>query len=644
MNTKKEWPRHILIAGTAVLCLSSVSHAIAAVRPPALASLSGRVTADKPAGQLSIYALNTDKHIGYMVYVVGGQYRATHLFPGHYDVTLRGTAGQRNWSLPQQTRQLRIAAGATANLDFTLAVPTLAPSYVGGMPYPNAKVEPYDSIYPTGAGRDVIERVCFGCHTSSFFPYNVVRTYPGGRTQHDRDGWALTVDRMAKGVAFNTAGKASYFDPLLLSPVERDALIDYLAKNFGPDSLPRAVEQDADPPLDAATLEKAEFIEYRFANTLGENDRFTHTPDFDRNGNVWIMDRGGESLVKIDPVTGTITDHKGHGGGEFLTVDIDGSVWYGGLSHFDPAKNLHDEYKFEWKKAARNIPISTLIIDRHGDIWLSLLTTGGIAKFDRQQNSVIWWDVPILRSRPYGITLDRNDKVWFAEYHNSGIASFDPKTNAFRHYRLTTGTPTNIRRLAVDSKNFIWSATWGSRALQNGALYHLNPATAEVEEFKIGIPFANPYDVELDANDKVWVATDNHLLKFDPVSRAFTLYPVPERTDIPKIAVTRDGAVWFGPRNAGQSGGYGGAAGVLYPDKDKIGSGAAFYSPENPRYRKASYQGAATPVTGKTILVPASPQNPCEFAQSVGLGATCSDAAPATPGAPAMIKGGAAKE
>lgn len=610
---------------------------------PALSSLSGTVTIDKPVGQLTVYAYNTDRRVGYMVYVVGGKYRATRLFPGHYEVSLRGTVGQRNWSLPQQLRKLRVVANKPAVVDFHLAAIDPPPSYVGGMPYPNAQVEAYDVIYPPGPGRDVIERVCFGCHTSSFYPYNVARTYPGGRTPHDREGWAITVDRMAKGVAFNTAGKPSYFDPLLLSPTERTAVIDYLASNFGPDSKPRAVRQDVDPPLDPAVLEKAQFVEYRFANQPGENERFTHTPDFDGQGNVWIMDRGGESLVKVDPVTATVTDHKGHGGGEFLTVDVDGSVWYGGLSHFDPVSNLHDEYKFEWKKSFRSIPISTLIIDSHGDIWLSLLPTGGLAKFDRQKNSVVWWDVPILRSRPYGITLDHNDKVWFAGYHNSGVDSFDPKTQSFRHYALTTASPTNIRRLAVDSQNFIWSATWGSRALQNGALYRLNPDTGEVAEFKIGIPFANPYDVELDAADKVWVATDNHILKFDPQTRRFTTYPVPERTDIPKIAVTRDGAVWFGPRNAGQSGAYGGAATVLYPDKDKIESFAAFYSPENPRYRKASYKGPATPVTGKMILVPGAPQNPCEFAASVGLGAGCDQSA-ATGGTGATLTGGAAKE
>ena len=163
--------------------------------------------------------------------------------------------------------------------------------------------------------------------------------------------------------------------------------------------------------------------------------------------------------------------------------------------------------------------------------------------------------MPVARARPYGIVLDRNDNVWFAGYHTSGIERFDPKTESFRHYRLTPGAPTNIRRPAVDSKNAVWSVTWGSFAMQNGALYRLDQTTNQVEEFKIDIPYTNPYDVEPDRDDNIWVATDNHILKFDPRSKKFARYPVTTRTDIPKLAVTRDGAVWFGPRNAGQSGG-----------------------------------------------------------------------------------------
>ena len=605
-----------------------------------MGNLSGKVTVAKPVGQLTVYALNTDKNVGYMVYVVKGAYRAVNIFPGHYEISLRGTVGQLNWSLPQQTVKIEVAAGKTATADFSVTDTTIAPTYVGGMPYPDAKIEPYDKVYPKGRGRELLENICFGCHTVHLYPYNMVRTYPGGRPAHDKAGWAITIDRMAKGVAFNARGKASMFDSKLLSDADRDILINYMTENFGEDSTPRAVLQVDEPALDEAALAKAQYVEYRFPNTPGDDDRFVHTSDFDSKGNVWIMDRGAQSLVEVNPRTGTFTDHKGHGGGEYLAVDIDDTIWYGGWRHYDPRIKKHDEYKFEGGTNGRPIPISSMVFDSKGDLWGSTLTGGGIAKWDRKTDKVTWWDVPVIRSRPYGISLDHNDKVWFAEYHSNGISSFDPKTEEFRHYRVTPENTSNIRRVTADSKNFMWTATWGSRAMQNGALYRVDPNSGESVGYKIPISNTNPYDSDVDDGDNVWVATDNHILMFDQKSKKFTIYPTPERTDIPMLSITRDRAIWYGPRNAGQSGGYGGAAGVLFPDKDKVKDLGAYYAKNSWRDRKANAKAAPVAVTGATKLSPARAKNAGAYEKALGLPPLPDDAGMTSN----TIRGGAAQE
>lgn len=302
------------------------------------------------------------------------------------------------------------------------------------------------------------------------------------------------------------------------------------------------------------------------------------------------MDRGGASLVKVDPAAGTFKDHTGH-----------------------------DEYRFAWRKSFRSIGVSSMVIDSSGDIWLSLLGAGGLAKFDRKQDTVLLWDVPVARSRPYGITLDRDGKVWFADYHSSGVTSFDPRTESFRHYRVTLEATSNIRRLIADSKNNIWPSTWGSLGYQNAAIYRVHPVSGEVDRFRLEIPYANPYDVEVDDRDKLWIATDNHVVHLDPDTRRFVFHPVTTRTDIPKLAVTRDGAVWFAPRNAGQFGGYGGAATVLYPDKDRITSFAAHYRDDHARFGALVEDAAARHRLGYDIMAPGGRIGSPGAAVSLGL-------------------------
>jgi streptogramin lyase len=350
--------------------------------------------------------------------------------------------------------------------------------------------------------------------------------------------------------------------------------------------------------------------------------------------------------VEVDPRTGERTDHKALFGGEYLQVDVDGTVWYGGLIHLDPKTELQDTYRLDGDKP---IPVSSMAIDSNGDMWLSELGLGAIAKHDRKTDKISWWDVPILRSRPYGLTLDRNDKVWFAGYHNSAIASFDPKTQRFRNYPVLPRQPSNIRRTNADSHNMMWVPIWGhvgqgrDGILGGGSLYRVDPATGKAVGYKMGIDYSNPYDADVDDRDNVWVATDNHIVMFDQKTSRFTRYPTPERTDIPKLSITRQGAIWFSPRNAGQSGGYGGAAAVLYPDKDNIRTLAAYYSDASERNHRMRYKGPTVKVSGVTRYSPAPMQNPGAYAAmlaKLGLKPTAAE----NGGQTRVLKSGAAVE
>ena len=574
---------------------------------PGTGSLSGSVAGGEPLQDATVYAFNAQRSIGYMVYVVGGRYRATTLFPGDYEVSLRGVG------LESKPVNVKVVAGAAATADFTARRVPAPKQYAGGMAYPDASIEPYEKIYPPGPGRDVMERTCMACHTVQFFAYNALRTYPGGRTPKDAEGWAITVDRMSGGSQWGVPGKPSYFDAALLTPADREALIAYLAKNFGADAPPRLVEKPPyEVPRDERALAKAMFIEYRMLNAAGQK-RHAQQIDFDRDGNVWVTDRGLPGLVKVDPRTGERKDYPGHGGGHGLAVDLDGTIWYSGdvVRRFDPQSDLHDAYLIAGDKAPGS---NTQIWDSNGNLWLSLLTTSGLGMWDRKTDTILRWEVPTPRSRPYGIVVDHKDRVWMGGYHDSGVEMFDPATGQFRHYPLTRDAPTNIRRPGADSKNMIWAATWGSPGMMKGALYRLNPDSGEVMERRLGIPFTNPYCAEADEFDNIWVSTDNHLAMYDQKADRFTFYPLPTRTDIPKVTIARGGAIWFGPRNAGNFNGYGASASVLYPDMDRIETLGAYFHPQSTENRLSLFKGAAAPKVAGVYKV-----SPVEFQSGVGV-------------------------
>ena len=612
------------------LLFLGLSQPVLGDRLPGMGELSGRVTG-LPADLLATaLARHTRTGVGFMVFVIDGRYRAVNLFPGEYEVTVAPAVGQVfTAGFAPATQAVQVAAGENATLDFSLSPQTYPPDYVGGMTYkggwsearsgmaplppsPDATVAPYDEIFPPGPGRDILERRCMGCHTVQLFAYNYGRVYASGRPLHDKAGWAATVDRMRDGAAFGKPNKQSYFDGDLLSDADRDTLVDYLADNFGPEAEPRAVQLETEPALDLDALSKAQYVEYHFPNLPGRPKAGTHHIGFTSEGHVWAAERSN-SLIWLDPTTGEHKEYFDHGRTEGLVVDKDDSVWINGPRHFDPQTELHDVYAFAGPNGGAFTFVSTLIFDSSGDLWLSLLADGGIGKWDRATDSVLWWDVPILRSRPYGISLDHDENVWFAEYHNNSVARFDPKSETFRSYLITDEGPTNIRRLAADADNMIWTITWGSWGMQNGGLFRLDPDTAVVTKYPVKIPYANPYDVAPDPDGDLWVATDNYLARFDPTTESFTYYPMLTRSDVPRLSITAEGAVWHALRNAGHSAGYGGTAVALYPDKDNIRTYAARYPTTSVHGFIQKYSGPPTKVAGTTKLFPREPQNPGAF-------------------------------
>jgi streptogramin lyase len=575
--------------------------------------LSGNVSGSKPGVLPTVVARHIEKEVSFVVFVVNGEYTAVNLIPGNYDVTIRPAVDQLEGFTPETVR-VEIAADTHTNIDFALRDVRLVPNYSGGMPYPDGTtIRPYDEIYPPGPGRDILERVCYGCHTQQLFPYNGrMAMYSGGRPPHDKAGWAATVNRMIGRMW----GKSTLVDPELLPPKDREVLIDYLAENFGADSEPRLVELSSEPELNLDALAKAMFVEFRFPNKPDYKPRWPwpHQVDFDLDGNAWLAHTSC-CIIRIDPRTADSKIFYGQGGGHGIAVDqTDGTVWYSGnpptrvVSHLDPETGLVDH----WKVDAKRIGSNTQIFDSKGDLWLSLMTDLG--KWDRETNSIKYWEVPVLRSRSYGIVVDYNDVVWFADYHSGGVTSFNSETETFRHYPLVPHldkASNSIRRLGVDSNNNIWAPTWGSWGTQNAAVYQLNPETGAVQEHKLGIEYSNPYSAEGDENNNVWVAADNYISMFDQTAQKFVHYPIPVRSDTVKTTIAANGGIWFQYRNAGKYAGYGGTAVVLYPDKDKLTTMASYPAEWSNNYALGKYKGVPSPkVVGGDRISSDQPQNP----------------------------------
>ncbi|MFL2770392.1 MAG: carboxypeptidase regulatory-like domain-containing protein [Rhodospirillaceae bacterium] len=548
-----------------VVCLSIGSPVRAEIS--GAGTLSGTVTSDGPFIAAKVYAQHQERPVLFMVYTQDGTYRAPNLMPGPYAVTVRKDGFRSN------SKMITIVAGETVTADIVMQATEKAVAYTGSRTLETLHDEPlivssYEEIFPPGPGRDILEEWCIVCHGVNFIP----------RQPTFREGWEAHIDFMTNVSAWGREGAASMMPPEALAGGKRELVLDYLSENFGEDKPPRAVSMPAPALLDEGELGKAMYVEYQFANTEKRPNRWTQEPHFDNEGNVWVTERGVPSgMTRLNPWTGEYVDYDNpnpKGSPHGVVIDSEGDVWWAGRDvHLARLKPKTGEIR-EYKTNSPNMHGHTPVLDSEENVWFTMLTGNSIGKWDRATDKITIWESPVGRDRPYGIFVSPDDKIWYAKFHDCGVAMFDPETETFTQYKAKS-EPCAVRRLGQDGNGIVWYGLFS-----RGILVRLDPSSGEQREIKIPTAISEPYDVWPDPRGNVWIsdgAQEGVLIRFNQETEDFTFYPSPQRTDFPKVAITREGAVWYAPRMVARTKGGPAGLGVLYPDKDKMTTYGAYY-------------------------------------------------------------------
>lgn len=533
-----------------------------------LASASGTVTSSSDFKAAKVFFRNSDKGILYMVYTDVGQFRVMNLRPGNYEVSATAKG------LESDVQKIAIKAGEKLAVNLSLHEAALNASTV--------QMVSYDELYPKGTeGSQIAERLCIRCHGANFLPSH----------QWDADQWNSAIDLMMGGAM----AQGAQIQPGDLSRDQREVLVKFFVENFGPDSHPRALQVQKEMPVDETKISKAEYIEYylppdgpgagtndpQYASRRRGNRRQDQDIVFDKQGNVWVTDIGVPNrIARLDTRTG---EYRGDflvpqptKGIHDLMIDNDGVIYL--PENTGPNLDSFDTKTEKWIASYPMDPDHTIsgvehgqsiVIDSKHNIYLNFIEGNGMSRIGWQTKETKVTTLPTPNSFPYGVVKDSHDNVWIAEFHGSKLARLDAQTQTYTEFSPPT-RPALIRRLTVDSHDDVWFGLFSG-----GKLDRLDPKTFKITEWSIPYENSEPYDEKQAlGSNKIWFSDGGQggaLVLFDPASADFTIYPTPQRTDLPMIRIANDGSVWYAPRSAKN-----GAVGVLYPDMTKMTTFAAY--------------------------------------------------------------------
>jgi len=519
-----------LVAGLAILG----AHAARGATAPD-AALTGKVTSAKEGAMEGVLVSARKAGSTITITVVSdnkGIYRFPHakLDAGQYAIRIRAAGYELDGKVTAQVEEQK---AATLNLKLRttqdLAAQLTSGEWIASM-----------------TGTEQQKRTllgCVGCHT-------VERI---ARSKYDTDGFVMTVQRMGTYANQSTPlrpqkrlttrdtdlvgedqarvqrTQAEWLSSINLSSGPR---WDYPLKTF-----PR--------PKGKAT--QVIMTEYDLPRPTIE----PHDVIVDAEGVAWYSNFGEQSIGKLDPKTGKVTEYpvpepkKGSPLGLLsLRADKDGNLWagmmyQGAIMKFEPRTEKIQVWNLppELNRANTQINMtSPMTMGVDGRIWTQNNGVGGIHRVDLKSGTWETWE-PFKKSpvghNIYDVVGDSQNNVYFTDIGKEHIGRIDAKTGEITLHETPTKS-SGPRRAVMDAQDRLWFAEY-----RGNKIGVFDTKTEKFQEWAMTTPWTQPYDVAVDKNGEVWTGSmlNDRIVRLDPKTGKTIDYLLPRFTNVRRVYV-----------------------------------------------------------------------------------------------------------
>jgi virginiamycin B lyase len=379
---------------------------------------------------------------------------------------------------------------------------------------------------------------CVGCHTLERIM----------RSTHDSDEWTQVIPRM---MGYGAVSQPIKPQPMLDraragTPEQYRKMADYLATinlssvdhwQYELKTLPRPKGRDT----------RAIVTEYDMVRPTTE----PHDILVDKQGKVWYSDFGEMFIGKFDPKTLKLTEYpirkfKDKAPTGLLSIHFDrlGKIWFdtmyqGSLGRLDPETGEISYYPLaaEYNDDRVQLNFTGLHYEVDGKVWTKSVGTQQIFRLDLATSK---WEsfhptdqLPNIKNASiYEVMADSKNNLWMAEFTEGHLGKIDAKTTEVTWYALPTAHA-RARRLEIDDQDRVMVAEYRASKV---ALF--DPRTKTFTEYTLP-EYTFPYRADFDKNGEIWASTmsTDRVVRLDPRTGHTVQYLMPSDTNMRTVFV-----------------------------------------------------------------------------------------------------------
>ena len=490
-----------------------------------------------------------------------GRYTVPHLVAGKYEIQSFGGSNQSPPSGP-----LDVAAGQQLKQDLVLSAALQVPPLEKRL-----TDDDYAKLMPDSDPKEIKEIAISDCKECHALQWTVT-------SRKSKEKWEETVRRMYHDLLGRRMPLwFALKDDEFVGGKRFGLLIDYLTKNFGPQSPldPRASgpwlvsagsshpNRNLPPTLLSGASAKYVAMEFSLPADSTPNDIA-----IDSHGIVWLGEGGTGMLGRFDPSSLTYTRIAAPPGKTSkpqltsVAIDAEDQVWIaddgpnGRILKYSPKSAGFDSYSIpEYRWPVPDVGGARIATLRYfnGNIWGTRLTAQRILKLDTGSGKISEYPVP-RGSSPFGLVATKDNSVWYSAEIGNVVVKLNPSTGELTPHDVPTER-SDLRALSIDAQGNLWVA-----ATESGKLVKVDGGTGKATEYTPPAEDSGPYSVDVDPKrNVVWfseIFTDR-IARFDPTKNSFVEFNLPSADlDVRHLQVDRShpNRVWWSGTRSGKIG------------------------------------------------------------------------------------------